>query len=189
MVADGLSRALGGNACGPCSDSVMGGLCLDYSFRLESATETFRAGEVLGGLLASGDTVVLKGPLGAGKTLFAQGIGRALRVQDRITSPTFAILNEYEGDSLRLYHGDLYRIEGVDEALDIGFDQWIDNGGVTVLEWAERVPDLLPVARIEVLLDYDGVEERTLKAEGFGDRGRRVASSYMELLRRGVQRC
>ena len=97
------------------------------------------------------------GKMGAGKTTFIKAICEELGVEDVITSPTFAIINEYESPEATIYHFDFYRIEKLEEALDIGFYDYVDSGYLCIIEWPEKIEDLLPeetlVARIEVLPD------------------------------------
>lgn len=103
----------------------------------ESVEQTRRLGAILGGLLASGDVVLLYGELGAGKTAFTQGVGRGLGVAATVNSPTFTILKEYAG-RLPLYHFDLYRIEDPGELEMLGFADYFAGDGISVIEWAER---------------------------------------------------
>lgn len=105
--------------------------------RSASAERTRALGQWLGERLAPGDVVLLVGELGAGKTVFAQGLGAGLGVRGPINSPTFTLLKEYTG-RLPLYHFDLYRIEDPEELFTLGFDEYFDAGGVAVVEWAER---------------------------------------------------
>jgi tRNA threonylcarbamoyladenosine biosynthesis protein TsaE len=106
------------------------------------ARETMKLGEDLGKLLSSGDFLALKGDLGAGKTAFTKGIAKGLGVTDEITSPTFTIIHEYQGDT-RLIHIDTYRLDHPQELEDIGFNDYLSEG-VVVMEWADRVRNLLP---------------------------------------------
>lgn len=123
-------------------------------FHSGSVKETVELGQRLGKLLQKGDNVCLTGGLGTGKTAFAGGIAKALGICDYITSPTFTIINEYEG-RLPLYHLDVYRIGNVDEVLETGYDEYIDGDGITVIEWADLVREILPVNRIEVEIEKD----------------------------------
>ena len=123
-----------------------------FSVITSSPEQTWEIGRLLGILLEAGDTVCLYGDLGAGKTNFAYGIARGLDVQEQyITSPTFTFVNEYQG-RVPLYHLDLYRLKGPDELENIGFDEYIESDGVTVIEWAERAADELPVESLSVYL-------------------------------------
>jgi tRNA threonylcarbamoyladenosine biosynthesis protein TsaE len=109
----------------------------ELAFKTRNTAATVRAGAFLGELLQSGDTVLLQGGLGAGKTAFTQGIGRGLGVPGTINSPTFTILKEYAG-RIPLYHFDLYRLEEPDELLMLGFEDYFGGAGVCVVEWPEK---------------------------------------------------
>ncbi|NTV89547.1 MAG: tRNA (adenosine(37)-N6)-threonylcarbamoyltransferase complex ATPase subunit type 1 TsaE [Clostridiales bacterium] len=117
-----------------------------------SAEETAEAGERLGRTLRAGDVVCLSGGLGAGKTAFAGGLAKALGISGYITSPTFSIVNEYSG-SLALYHFDVYRIADADEMYEIGFEEYLDAGGVVAIEWAENIEGIIPEKHIRVRID------------------------------------
>ena len=93
--------------------------------------------------LKGGEFIAMYGDLGAGKTAFVQGLAKALGITNHVTSPTFTIVNEYEG-RLPLYHFDVYRIADPDEMYEIGYDDYIDSDGVCVVEWAELIEDLFP---------------------------------------------
>ena len=137
--------------------------------------ETGHFGERLGGLLRAGDVVGLVGPLGSGKTCMVQGIARALEVPDRqcVRSPTFIILNMYTG-RLPLYHFDLYRISTLEELEEIGFREALDGGGVSVIEWADRVPEALPREHILITIQHRGGDRRLLSASAAGDRNQAI---------------
>ena len=128
-----------------------------------SADETFALGKRFAALLSAGDIVALHGGLGAGKTVFAKGIAAGLGVGDTVTSPTFAILKEYDA-SVPLSHFDLYRIEDDEELLHIGFYDHIDGGSVSVIEWAEHAAHLPPC--IHVRFTGSGTDIRTITIEG-----------------------
>ena len=116
-------------------------------FVSRSPDQTQRLGARLGALLRGGNVVCLEGPLGSGKTCLAQGIGRGWGIGQTLISPTFVMVREYArpGDAVRLYHVDLYRISGVDEALGLGLDEFLgDARAVCVIEWAERAQPLMP---------------------------------------------
>ena len=139
-------------------------------FISHSAEQTQRIGERLGRMLDSGDVVCLEGDLGAGKTCLAQGIGRGLGAAARLTSPTFIIVNQYRlpGRSYRLQHVDLYRIEAVAEARATGLEDLFFGEDVCVVEWAERVMELLPLERLWIRLRYVDESKRSLQMEAQG---------------------
>ena len=103
-----------------------------------SAQETEALGERLAAVLQPGDVVAYTGDLGAGKTAFTRGLARGLGVPDRVTSPTFTIVNEYEGGRLPLFHFDLYRMDSPEELFDIGWEDYLARGGVCAVEWSEH---------------------------------------------------
>ncbi len=139
-----------------------------FSVITTSPEQTWRTGELLGARLGPGDTVCLYGDLGAGKTSFSYGIALGLEVRGNyIPSPTFTFVNEYRG-RVPFYHIDLYRLRDPGELENIGFGEYIDSDGVTVIEWAERAEDELPAERLSVYLDYvnDNSREIGFLAEG-----------------------
>jgi tRNA threonylcarbamoyladenosine biosynthesis protein TsaE len=147
-----------------------------FSVVTSSPEQTWEIGRLLGILLEAGDTVCLYGDLGAGKTNFAYGIARGLDVQEQyITSPTFTFVNEYQG-RVPLYHLDLYRLKGPDELESIGFDEYIESDGVTVIEWAERAADELPVENLSVYFSYVGETSREIGFRGDGERYEKLAA-------------
>ena len=107
----------------------------------ENAEQTMKLGELFAQKLKKGDVVLLKGEMGAGKTVFVKGIARALGITDRITSPTYAYMNDYDG---RLFHYDCYRIESVEQAENLGLADYFDMGGVCLIEWSQNIAPLLP---------------------------------------------
>jgi len=127
----------------------------NFTFISHSPQETYAFGKDLGETLYSGDVVALSGELGAGKTCLAQGIARGLGIPEeyRITSPTFTIINEYPG-RLILYHLDVYRLSGVRDLDEIGYDDCFNDKGVVVVEWAEKIRDALPKETLFILLTY-----------------------------------
>lgn len=133
--------------------------------------ETRRFGERIGRLLRAGDVVLLSGELGAGKTVLAQGIGRGMGVRDPIKSSSFVIMNEYDGETLRLFHADLYRLEDPEQVAELALDE-LAARGVLVVEWPERAPLELPQEHLVVRLSYDGARERSVEIEAQGDRYR-----------------
>ena len=120
---------------------------------LENEEKTREIGSKLGELLTPKSVICLIGDLGAGKTTMTQSLARALGVDDYITSPTFTIVNEYEG-RMPLYHFDVYRIGSSEEMYDIGFDEYIDGDGVCIIEWANLIEDILPDEYLYIELKY-----------------------------------
>ncbi len=107
-----------------------------------SYEETFRAARETAMKLKKGDVVLFRGGMGAGKTAFTKGIADYFGVKDTVTSPTFALVHEYYGGSLPIFHFDLYRISGFDELYSIGFYDYPDRGGIIIIEWSENVEGL-----------------------------------------------
>ncbi len=102
--------------------------------------------------LRPGDTILLRGDLGSGKTTWTQGLAKGLGVIEDVTSPTFVILSEYTSGRMPLYHMDAYRLEKPEEAYDLGFDELLCHDGVLVIEWPEQIEPLLPDDYLEILL-------------------------------------
>ncbi len=141
-------------------------------FETHSFEGTVEVGKNLGNILKPGDVIWLSGDLGTGKTALTNGIAKALGIDSYITSPTFNLVNEYEG-LLPLYHFDVYRIADPDEMFDIGFDEYINNGGVTVIEWGEQIAEILPSDIIRVTIEKNlqkGLDVREITIEFIGSR-------------------
>ena len=129
---------------------------------------TFALAAALGRAVAPGTLITLDGELGSGKTLFVRGLGAGLDVDDDVASPTYTLLHEYRG-RLTLYHFDAW-LEGRERAFLLdGGAEWMDASGVAVIEWAERVVDLLPTPRIAVRFEHRGPDERRLALEVVGE--------------------
>lgn len=154
-----------------------------FSTITKSPEETARIGRMLGLLLRAGDIVCLQGELGAGKTCFAQGVARGMGIEGPVTSPTFTLVNEYHGD-LTLYHLDVYRLNGSGEMDDLGYEEFFYGDGVTLVEWAERVREVLPSERLEILIDRvaEGDEFRELRMIPWGDRYRLLVEELMTVV-------
>ena len=116
-----------------------------------SAEETIAVGTAVASLLAPGDVVSLTGDLGAGKTTFVQGAAAALGVIEPVLSPTFTLVREYRG-TIPVYHLDVYRLERLQEVLDLGFEEILDRGGIVFVEWGDAIEALLPDAYIQIEL-------------------------------------
>ena len=132
-----------------------------------SETETEAAGQALAAKLRPGDVVAYRGDLGAGKTAFTRGLARGLGCHGRVTSPTFTIVNEYEGPT-PLFHFDLYRLGGEEELWDIGWEDYLARNGVCAVEWSEIAPGALPENTVYVTLRRrpGAEEEREILVEG-----------------------
>lgn len=117
----------------------------------QSPQETQKIAAELVSMLSPGSVVCMYGDLGAGKTAFVQGMTKALNIDEPVTSPTFTIVNEYNG-TLPLYHFDVYRIGSSDEMFEIGFDEYVNGDGISVIEWAELIEDILPPDTISVTI-------------------------------------
>ncbi len=132
-----------------------------------TAEDTRDIGEAVGRLIGMGGYICLYGELGSGKTTFVQGLARGLDVRDPyITSPSFALVNEYRG-RLELYHIDLYRLQGPLDLEGIGFTEY-PKEGVAAVEWPERAGPLLPDCRLEVRMEYEGEAGRTMDLTALG---------------------
>lgn len=142
--------------------SQVSGDFLARSVTTRSPMETRAFGARLAGLLRRGDVITLRGDLGAGKSELARGIARGLGVEGVLPSPTFTILNAYEEASIPLYHYDWYRIEDPEELTAIGAEEHLPGDGVTLVEWAEQAPELLPAARLEISLIPAGPNQRLI---------------------------
>ncbi len=152
-------------------------------FISKSPAETVRFGRILGEGLKAGDVVALTGELGSGKTCLTQGIASGLGVPENyvITSPTFTLINEYPGREAALIHVDLYRLQGAQDLADTGFEEYISGGGVMVIEWAERIPDVVPDGAVCVALTYMDENIRKLELSCCRDR----IGRWGELLKEG----
>ena len=146
----------------------------------ESVEATRAIAARLGRRASAGDVICLEGELGAGKTTFIQGMGEGMGIDAPITSPSFVLVREYPGGEgrLPLYHIDLYRIGSVQEALLLGLEDYLYGEGISAIEWAEKVAELLPGERLWVRLKYWGEGKRKLF---FWARGERYLSLLEEV--------
>ena len=120
-----------------------------------SPEETFRAGKELGEKAYAGQVFTLTGDLGVGKTVFTQGLAKGLGIEEPVNSPTFTIIQEYDGGRLPFYHFDVYRIGDVEEMEEVGFDDYVMGEGVSLIEWADLIREILPEKRTEILIEKD----------------------------------
>ena len=139
---------------------------MDYLTRSEAETEAL--GARLAEVLSPGAVVAYRGGLGMGKTAFTRGLARGLGCPGRVTSPTSTIVNEYEGGRLPLFHFDMYRLTGADALFDIGWEDYLDRGGVCAVEWSEQVEDALPEDTVYVSIARSPQADswRTITIEG-----------------------
>jgi len=144
-------------------------------------TKTFYIGRILGEALTAGDIVALTGELGAGKTCLTQGIARGLGVPEvyQITSPTFTLVNEYPG-RLNLIHLDVYRLSSSRDLQDLGYEEFFFGKGVTVIEWAEKIQDIIPEKSLSVTMAYLDQNQRSIDMKGQPDQITRISNVLKE---------
>lgn len=139
-----------------------------------SALHTRQLGALIARGLQAGDILWLLGELGAGKTTLAQGIAEGLGVQEPVLSPTFTLIREHRG-RLPFFHADAYRLQGEQDAADLGLQDYLERQGVLAVEWAEHIADALPPERLEILMEHAGAEQRRVTLTAVGER-------YLQLL-------
>ena len=135
------------------------------TFLTNSPAETESIGAALGAILPAGTILAYRGDLGAGKTAFTRGLARGLGYLDPVTSPTYTIVNEYLGGRLPLFHFDMYRLRCADDLWDIGWDDYLDRGGICAVEWSENVEEAMEYA-VRVTIEKTGEESRRITIEG-----------------------
>ena len=134
-------------------------------FLTNSPAQTEAVGEALGKILRPGAVIAYRGDLGAGKTAFTRGLARGLGCRENVTSPTYTIVNEYLSGRLPLFHFDMYRLSSSDDLWDIGWEDYLDRGGVCAVEWSENVADAMESA-ITVTIEKTGEDARRITIEG-----------------------
>ncbi|NQT95892.1 MAG: tRNA (adenosine(37)-N6)-threonylcarbamoyltransferase complex ATPase subunit type 1 TsaE [Candidatus Omnitrophica bacterium] len=147
----------------------------------KTTEETKRMGERLAKLFKGGEVIALSGELGSGKTTFTKGIARGLGVKDPeyVNSPSFVLIKEYKG-KLNLYHFDLYRLDNLGDIEYIGIQEYLDDNGVVVIEWAEKLQSLLPKEHIKISISIMGNNKRRLQAQGHGKEYENIVSRYLK---------
>lgn len=150
-----------------------------------SPAQTRRIGERLGQLAQPGDVLCLEGPLGSGKTVLAQGIGRGLGMREPVSSPSFTLINEYRSGRLPLFHIDLYRLETGQEVWDLGLVEYLEGTGLSVVEWADRAPRLMPSERLWITLQHRSETRRRIVIQAQGPRYSAVLASLKEMTLEG----
>jgi tRNA threonylcarbamoyladenosine biosynthesis protein TsaE len=148
-----------------------------FSFLAKNEQDTQRLGAALAGAVSPGTVIALIGPLGAGKTRLVQAVAIALGIPaNTVTSPTFVLVNEYTSGRMPVYHFDTYRLKDDDEFLNLGPDEYFDSAGVTFVEWADRVANLLPSDRLVITIEATGQTERQFSICGTTPQTEVVAS-------------
>ena len=139
------------------------------NFITNTVEETIELGKKIGRSLEPGDIICIDGDLGSGKTHLTKGIALGLGIDEHITSPTFNIVNEYEG-KIKLYHFDVYRVNDPDEIAAIGFDEYIFSDAVSVIEWSDYIKELIPDDHIQINIANESETRRSINIEFFGKR-------------------
>lgn len=137
-------------------------------YESHSPEETMKLARTLGKQAKSGDIFCLQGDLGVGKTMFTKGFAVGMGITEHITSPTFTVINEYTENRLHLYHFDVYRITDIDEMYDIGFEEYIYGEGVTFIEWANYIHEIIPKEAIWIVIKKDlekGLDYRLIEID------------------------
>ena len=138
-------------------------------FKTNSPKETFEIGERLGKEASPGDIYTLIGNLGVGKTVFTQGFAKGLGIEENVNSPTFTIIQVYEEGRLKLFHFDVYRIGDISEMEELGYEEYFYSDGVTLIEWANLIEDIIPENAKKVTIRKDlekGFDYREIMIEG-----------------------
>ena len=138
-------------------------------FHTKSSIETISLGEKIGSLLKPGDILAMTGTLAAGKTTITKGIAKSLGVKGNITSPTFCLVSEYEGEKMPLYHMDVYRLEGEEDFVNLGVEDMLYGNGVCIIEWSEKVKKELPQKSILVEITPQEDGSRKIKIENWNN--------------------
>ena len=138
---------------------------MNMTFLTNSPAETEAVGSALGKILPAGTILAYRGDLGAGKTAFTRGLAKGLGCTDMVTSPTYTIVNEYLSGRLPLFHFDMYRLASSDDLWDIGWEDYLERGGICAVEWSENVADALEDA-ISITIEKLGEESRRITIEG-----------------------
>ena len=141
------------------------------------AEDTYEIGKKIGQEAVPGQVICLYGDLGVGKTVFTKGFASAMEIEETITSPTFNIIKEYTSGELPLYHMDVYRLEETDES--IGFNDYFNKGGVTIIEWADIIKDKLPEKRLDIKFKLIDEDTRVLVFMPHGEEYEEICSAVL----------
>ena len=134
-------------------------------FMTNSPAETEKLGQALAQKLTPGTVIAYEGDLGAGKTAFTRGLAKGLGASEPVTSPTYTIVNEYLSGRLPLFHFDMYRLTCADDLFDIGWEDYLDRGGICAVEWSENVSDAMTNA-VRIRIEKTGIDSRKITIEG-----------------------
>ncbi len=153
-------------------------------FQSKSTSETIRIGKQIGSLLQSGNVIALMGELGAGKTHLIKGLaaGVGVKKSSHISSPSFTLIHEYEG-TIPFYHIDLFRLRAEKEADELGLEDYFRGKGITAIEWADRIPALLPKERLSLHMCYMGKHTRSIEILGRGKRYEEIVNQIVSSLK------
>jgi len=142
---------------------------MDLTIITKSPEETKKIGKDISRLVKPGDLIAFYGELGAGKTCFIQGVSEGLEVKDYVTSPSFTIINEYQG-KIFVYHFDLFRLNDIEEILELGYEEYFYGNGLTVIEWANKIEKLLPKDHLKIDIKFKDCYKRRISFVPQGDR-------------------
>ena len=146
-----------------------------------SEQQTQRLGLRLGTLVTPGSVVLLEGTMGAGKTVFAQGVALGLEVKEQVTSPSYTLIKEYHSGKMPFFHIDLYRINSSDSLWNLGLEEYLEGDGICVIEWARKVRDFLPESWLLINIEIMTDTKRTLHFESEGDHFLKILHEYRRL--------
>ena len=149
---------------------------MEYKYMSESLEDTIQLAENIEAEKFPNLVICLDGDLGAGKTLFTKAFAASMEIEESVTSPTFTIIKEYEGE-LPLYHIDVYRTDG--EVDDLGLEEYFTKGGVTIIEWASMIKDILPEERLDIKIKVMSEEGRKLKLTPHGEKYEDLCASIL----------
>ena len=152
---------------------------MDYKVTTYSEEETIELAQNIESEKFPNMVICLQGDLGSGKTMFTKGFAKAMQVEEEITSPTFNIIKEYTSGELPLYHMDVYRLDGNVE--DLGIEEYYTKGGVTIIEWADMIPDYLPEERLDIKIKSSNEDEdkRTITLIPYGSKYEEVCEAVV----------
>ena len=141
---------------------------MDYKYTSRSVDDTIRIAQDIESEKFPNMVICLYGELGSGKTVFTKGFASAMEIEETITSPTFNIIKEYTSGEIPLYHMDVYRLEDSNE--NIGIEEYFDKGGVTIIEWADIIKDILPEERLDITFKIVGENSRVMVLTPHGEK-------------------